>query len=529
MSEVEEVDVLIIGGGINGCGTFRDLALQGVSVRLLERGDICQGASAASSRLMHGGLKYLETGEFRLVKESLTERNMLLATAPHYVQPLECVVPVRSTWGGIAGSVARFLGMKARLDDRGFLITALGLKLYDIYGRALQSMPGSRMLRQGALRRMLPDMAAAIRGAGIYYEGHITHAERLGLELVLDSEAANPKAWAETHVTVTGAEDGVVTWRRAGGQVARVRPKMVINAGGAWIDAVNGALGLQTQLMGGSRGSHLVVENPALSRALAGRMIYFGTPDGRVNLLYPFAGKVLVGATDIAQVEPDKARCTDDEEAYLCAAVAEVFPDIPIRPDQVVHRFCGVRPLPRAGNEVGAVTRDHSVARLALPGTAVPVDCLIGGKWTTFRAFSELAADRALKDLGLARRVSTAGLAIGGGRGFPRDAAGRRALALRLAKAGGLSAERADVLLSRYGTRAEAYCTALRGRGEAMLASLPDFAREEIRHIAATEKVGGIEDILHRRTLIGMTGRDRPEVRAEIAALLEAPPQRESA
>jgi glycerol-3-phosphate dehydrogenase len=529
MAEIAEYDVVILGAGINGCGAFRDLALQGLRVLLLERGDVCQGASAASSRLMHGGLKYLETGEFPLVRESLTERNMLLATAPHYVEPLECVVPVKSTFGGIAGSVARFLGIKAKIKDRGYLITALGLALYDLYGRALRSMPIHRMLRQNGLRRMLPDIAADITGAGLYYEGHITHAERLGLELVLDGIAANPAARALTHVDLCGAEGDVLVWRGADGRVARVRTKVVLNAGGAWIDAVNARLGIASRLMGGSRGSHLVVDNPTLLTALDGRMIYFGTPDGRVNLLYPFAGKVLVGATDIAQDNPDTATCTAEEEAYLRAAVAEVFPDIPIQPEQVVHRFCGVRPLPRADGDVGSVTRDHSVVTLALPGTDVPVHCLIGGKWTTFRAFAELATDRALADLGQTRKVTTAGLAIGGGRGFPRDSAGRAALLGRLARVGGITEARAETLLARYGTRAEGYAQSLRGRGEVPMTTLPDFAIEEILHIATTELVGSVDDIIHRRTLIGMTGRDRPEVRAEISLVLEAQTQRESA
>lgn len=344
MPEIAEYDAVILGAGINGCGTFRDLALQGLRVLLLERGDFCQGASAASSRLMHGGLKYLETGEFRLVKESLTERNMLLATAPHYVHPLECVVPVRSVWGGIMGSAARFLGLKAKLDDRGWLITALGLRLYDLYGRALQAMPDHRMLGRNGLRRMLPDLSAALAGAGIYYEGQLSHAERLGLELVLDAEAANPAARALNHVSLTGVSGDVLTWRDAAGRPAQARARVVINAGGAWIDAINAQLGVLSRLMGGSRGSHLILDHSALFKALDGRMIYFGTPDGRVNLIYPFMGKVLVGATDIPQADPDVAVCTAEEEAYLCAAVAEVFPDLPIRADHVVQRFCGVRP-----------------------------------------------------------------------------------------------------------------------------------------------------------------------------------------
>ena len=520
MSDIETWDVVIIGGGINGCAAFRDLALQGVRVLLLERGDFCSGASAASSRLMHGGLKYLETGEFRLVRESLVERNMLLATAPHYVQPLECVVPVKSVWGGIVGSAARFLGIKTKIADRGYAITAAGLMLYDLYGRALQSMPGHRMLRRRGLRRLLPDLAADISGAGVYYEGHITHAERLGLELVLDGEAANPSARAENHAEVMQVADGVLIWRSARSGQRRARAQLIVNAGGAWIDAVNAVLGLPTQLMGGSRGSHLVVDNPALLRALDGRMIYFGTPDGRVNLLYPFAGKVLVGATDIKHTDPDTALCSDDEAEYLCRAVAEVFPDIPIRPEQIVSRFCGVRPLPRSDGAVGSVTRDHSIVTLTVPQTAMPVHCLIGGKWTTFRAFAELAADRVLGDLGRARTVSTVGLAIGGGRDFPREATGRMALTARLAAQNGVTVERADVLLSRYGTRAEQYLATLAGAGEAMLSSLEDFSAEEIRHIARTERVVSIDDILFRRTLIGLTGQDSTAVRSEIAALM---------
>lgn len=520
MPETAEYDAIILGAGINGCGTFRDLALQGQRVLLLERGDICQGASAASSRLMHGGLKYLETGEFRLVRESLTERNMLLVTAPHYVRPLECVVPVRSVWGGIAGSVARFFGVKARIHDRGYVITALGLALYDLYGRTLRSMPVHRMLRGAALRRALPDLSPAITGAGGYFEGRITHAERLGLELVLDAEAANPQARCETHVTLTGAKAGTLTYRRQTGEVVAARAKVVVNAGGAWIDRVNAALGLETRLIGGSRGSHLVVDNPALLAALGGRMIYFGTPDGRVNLIYPFEGRVMVGSTDIPQSDPDSARCSDEEAAYLCAAVATVFPGIPVSEDQIVHRFCGVRPLPRADGDIGLVTRDHSIVTLTLPDARTPVHCLIGGKWTTFRAFSEMAADRVLADLGLSRRVTTRGLAIGGGRGFPRDAAGRAALAADIARIGGVTEERAQELLDRYGTRARDYAAVLRGQGETRLATLPDHAREELCHIARNEKVTTLEDLIQRRTLIALTGRDTPETRAEIAAVL---------
>jgi glycerol-3-phosphate dehydrogenase len=520
MPDVAEFDVAIIGGGINGCGTFRDLCAQGVKCLLVERDDFAAGASSASSRLMHGGLKYLETGEFRLVRESLTERNMLLSTAPHVVSALPCIVPVRSWMGGVVGSIARFLRIKSKLNDRGYLITALGLTLYDIYARNLRAMPNHRMLTSRALRREMPDLDAGIIGAGLYYEGQISYAERLALELVLDGEALSPGSAALNHAELFAPEGDVIVYRHAG-ETCRARVRVVVNAGGAWIDKVNADLGISSQLMGGSKGSHLVVENPALHAALKGRMIYFGSVDGRVNLVYPLFGRVLIGSTDIAVPDPDSAHCDADEEAYLRRVVAEVFPHIPVTGEQVVYRFCGVRPLPRAdAHDIGSVTRDHSIATVTLPGTSVPVHCLIGGKWTTFRAFSEQAADRVLTGLGRPRRVSTVGMPIGGGRDFPEDPTARAETVERLARLGGISPARADVLLSRYGTRAHAYCEALGGAGETMLAALPDFAREEIAHLVRSERVGTMDDLVRRRTSISLSGRDSDAVRAELEPLV---------
>ena len=520
MADAEDFDVIILGAGINGCGTYRDLSAQGLRCLLIERDDFCSGASSASSRLMHGGLKYLETGEFRLVRESLTERNMLLATAPHLVHPLECVVPVRSMFGGIFGSVGRFFGFKTGLKDRGFLITALGLTLYDLYGRRLRQMPRHRMLGRKALKRQMPDLSPSITGAGVYYEGHITHAERLGLELVLDAEALNPSSKSVTYAELLGAEDGVIRYRTRNGEV-RARAPVVVNAGGAWIDRINGQLGMETRLMGGSRGSHLVVDNPRLLAALDGRMIYFGTTDGRVNLLYPFAGRVLVGSTDIPCEDPDTAACTEEEFDYMSRAVAEVLPGIAIERDQVVQRFCGVRPLPRAeGINIGTVTRDHSIATLSLPGTTIPVLCLIGGKWTTFRGFSEQAADQVMQHLGVARKVSTAGMPIGGGAGMPRSLQERSALAAEMARQSGLAPGRISDLLARYGTRARSYLATLSTEKETPLPDCPDYTAEEILHICRTERVVTVDDILCRRTLISLTGRETAGLRESVGQLL---------
>jgi glycerol-3-phosphate dehydrogenase len=517
MTEPAQVDALILGGGINGCGTFRDLCAQGVDCLLLERDDFCSGASAGSSRLMHGGLKYLETGEFRLVRESAEERDRLLCNAAHYVRPLPSILPLRSRFGGIVPSIRRFLGAKASLTDRGSLITRAGLTLYDLYGRKVNALPGHKMLSRRALDTRVAGLEPGVIGAGLYYESQLSHAERLGLELILDGEAMHSASRALNHAEILGRQDGVVTYRQ-GGETHSVRPRVIINAGGAWIDKVNAALGLDTRLMGGSKGAHIVVENEALLAALNGHMVYFGSRDGRVNLLYPFMGKVLIGATDIKIDDPDAARCEAEEAAYLRRVVTEIFPDIPVEESQIRYRFSGVRPLPRADGEVGSVTRDHSIAELRLPG-GPDVLCLIGGKWTTFRKFSEEAADAVLARIGRARHRSTETMAIGGGRDFPATKEARAVWLAERARRFDLPEQRVETLLARYGTRAEAMLEVLT-KSDTPLSSLPDHGREELLHLARTERVGTLSDLLLRRSAIAMSGRLTPEVAAEIAGLL---------
>ena len=185
--------VLIIGAGINGCGLFRDLNLQGIDCLLIDRGDICEGASAAPSRLIHGGIKYLETGEFRLVRESAMERNRLLRNAPHFVKPLATVLPMRSWLGGIVPSALRFLGFNAKLTDRGALITEIGLQIYDFYNRKVRALPDHRFLSSRKLRVDHPAFAPDIKAAGLYYEGRITHAERLGLVACREHDTTTDK------------------------------------------------------------------------------------------------------------------------------------------------------------------------------------------------------------------------------------------------------------------------------------------------------------------------------------------------
>jgi glycerol-3-phosphate dehydrogenase len=517
-------DVLIIGAGINGCGLFRDLCLQGVSCLLIDRGDICEGASAASSRLIHGGIKYLETGEFRLVRESAMERNRLLRNAPHVVKPLEVILPVHSWFGGIIASALRFAGLKVKLNDRGAFITEAGLRLYDAYSRKIQALPDHRFLGPQRMRAEYPSFSPQIKAAALYHEGHITHAERLGLELVQDGLAANASSALKTYTIVKqrAGDRQIILQESLTGQTETVTFRAVVNAGGAWIDKVNAVLGINAQRMGGTKGSHLIVDNPELLKALQGRMIYFGTADGRVNLMYPYFGHVLVGSTDIPVNDPDEALCSDSEKTYLLNCINEVFPDIQVMENDVRLTYCGVRPLPRNDAEnAGDITRDHSIARDTLPGSDIPVFSLIGGKWTTFRAFAAQAADMILPMLGKKRLVSTEDRAIGGGRNYPTPALAD-AYVQSLAGNENLDAARAKILFSRYGTSAAHYAESCRGKGAAALASLPDYARGEIIHMCRHERVQRLSDILLRRTTVAMEGLIDANVVAEVASIAAA-------
>lgn len=517
MQSAKHYSVLIIGAGINGCGTFRDLCLQGIDCLLIDKGDVCSGASAAPSRLIHGGIKYLETNEFRLVKESAMERNRLLRNAPHYVKALEVVFPAKSWFGGLKDAVLGYLGFNARIKERGALLIEIGLQIYDFYSRKVQVLPNHRFYNKSALREDFPAITREAVAAGLYHEGRVTHAERLGLEVVLDGLAANPSSALRTYTEVVGKPTGnrLTLKDTISGETYAVTADVIINAGGAWIDKVNAGLGIATDYMGGSRGAHLIVKHQGLMDAMRGRMMYFGCKDGRFNLLYPFFGNALVGSTDLPQKDPDLAHCSSEETDYLLSIVSEIFPDIKLTRDDVILTYSGVRPLPRAnGKDIGDVSRDHSIGRDTLPGSSIPVLSLIGGKWTTFRAFSEQSADAVLTLLGKPRTVSTVDMPIGGGRDYPRDDDSRKIFTNRIGTRG-------EQLLERYGTKAIAVQAFADTAQDRPLASLPNYSAAEISYICTHENVRHLSDLLLRRTAIAMEGlltSDAIQETAKIAA-----------
>lgn len=411
------VDVLILGGGINGAGLLRELAINGVNALLVDRADFATGATAASSRMIHGGLRYLENGEFHLVRESLRERDRLLRLAPHAVRPLPTTIPIFTRWSGFGNAISRFIGRTTPPTARGAALVKIGLTLYDLFTARRRVLPTHHFTGRAEALRLRPRLHPGILCTATYHDAQVCLPERLCLELLADACATFPGTRAINYCApIRREENDIVLCDTLSDREFSVRPQVVVNATGGWIDFTNAALGEATRWIGGTKGSHLVVDHPELLAACHGEQLFYENPDGRICIFFPMNGRVLVGSTDIRIDHPDQAVCDESEIDYMLTSVKTVFPTIAVTRAHIVSRFCGVRPLP-AGDTgfTGRISRDHSCRSLPRDADRPwPVHAMIGGKWTTFRAFAEQVADRILADLNRPRTASSADRPIRG-------------------------------------------------------------------------------------------------------------------
>lgn len=403
-------DVLILGGGVNGAGLMRELALQGVKCVLVDKDDFAAGASSKSSRMIHGGLRYLENAEFRLVSESVYERNRLLKYAPHYVKPLRTTIPIIAWFAGMIKAPLIFFGCNVKVGGRGALIVKMGLTFYDILTCRLRQTPWNFLMGKSRSLKEIPGLRDDIVCTATYWDAWISQPERLCVEMALEGCSVQKDSLALNYVTVEkNGADTVLLRDKITGEMLTVTPKVVVNATGAWVDFANKPLGIESKLMGGTKGSHLVIDNKELFNALGDRMIYYEHTDGRICITFQFLDKVIMGSTDIRIKDPDEAACDDAEIDYMLMTLRGVFPKINIPKSDIVHIFCGVRPL-MASQEgyTSKVSRSHFLAEHKPDDKrSFPVYSMVGGKLTTFRAFAEMTADRLMPVLGVTRTVST--------------------------------------------------------------------------------------------------------------------------
>ncbi|HEX4128410.1 MAG TPA: glycerol-3-phosphate dehydrogenase/oxidase [Pirellulales bacterium] len=405
--------VLILGAGINGAALARELALQGVGVCIVDQADLSTGATAYSSRLIHGGLRYLEYGEFDLVRESLAERERLLKLAPQFVRPLRLFIPVEHRRGGLLRSAARFVKLDRWFTspaERGLWTVRLGLAMYDrLAGES--HLPRHTVAPVGAIDTPNVDQGR-YRWLCSYYDAQIQWPERFVVALLHDARraAAERGAAFDCRTYSAAAWDGKrVTLRTAGREEASsFAPDVIVNATGAWVDRTLEQLHVHApRQMGPTKGSHLVLHSAALREALEFGGLYAEAADGRPVFVLPFGELSLVGTTDLPyDGDPARVVASEDEIAYLLVTVNHLLPDVRATYRDVLLHYSGVRPLPAADpSNPAAITRRHWMQEHA--DAPLPMYSIIGGKLTTCRSLAEGAADTILARLGMPRLAST--------------------------------------------------------------------------------------------------------------------------
>jgi glycerol-3-phosphate dehydrogenase len=382
-------DLIVIGGGINGAGAARDAALRGLKVLLIDKGDFCGGATSWSTRLVHGGLRYLEYGEFRLVRESLRERETLLQVAPHLVKPLLLTIPLyadrsRPTW-------------KVRA----------GMALYDLLSYD-KTLPEHQMLSAKIFQQLFREIAADnIAGAAQYYDSQVAYAERLALENLLDAEAhgavvCNYTEAIELHLSNHQITAITCLDHMTGKTFTCALNGLVVNTSGPWVDAVlqRGRQSGQPQpigtapKIGPTKGSHIVVESfPGMPTDSA--LYVEAKSDGRPFFIVPWLNYVLIGTTDLRyQGSLDRIKASNDEIDYLIHETNLIIPTAQLSRQSVKFTYSGVRPLPDAvGKSPGSITRSHILYDHSVDGVTNLIS-LIGGKITTYRQVGQEIVDR---------------------------------------------------------------------------------------------------------------------------------------
>ena len=501
--------VLIIGAGINGIGTFRDLALQGVDVVLVDRGDYCSGTSAASSHMVHGGIRYLENGEFSLVKEAVQERNQLIDWLPHLVKPLPTTFPIFKRLSGLLNAPLKFLGLLDKPSERGALVIKLGMVFYDAFTRKEKTVPAHVFRNREKSLACYPELNPEILYTATYFDGSMPSPERIAVELIKDAVEANENAIPLNYVSLVSAQGGEVTLQdEASGEEIRLQPKVLVNAAGPWIDIVNQKMGRETPFISATKGSHIIIDNPRLKKAIGDEEFFFENKDGRIVLIFPLLDKVMIGTSDLRIDHPDEAVITEEEIDYFFNMIGRVFPDIEVDRSQIIYTFSGVRPLERTeGGATGQISRNHKVKTLG-PGELldIPVLSLIGGKWTSFRAFSEHAVDEALELLGKDRIVSTWDLPIGGSKDYPENQTQKERLLNGWVQEYGLSRTLVEGLFTWYGTKTSQVLERFADQ-ISPLNTIPGVTRGELEWILDGEDILHLDDFILRRTTLAKLGK----------------------
>jgi len=487
-----EFDVAIIGGGINGCGIARDAAGRGLSALLVEQGDLASGTSSASSKLIHGGIRYLENYDFRLVRESLHERDLLLKNAPHLCRPMRFVIPhvasMRPAW-----------------------MLKIGIKLYDfLAGRSV--LPRSRVLDLADDPAGAPLRASG--GVGFEYSDCVTDDARLVIANAIDARERG--ADIRTRTRLVSARRQGQRWELVlaeGAKRETLYARALVNAAGPWAGHVlETIVKASTQVkMRLVKGSHIVY--PRLHAH--DRAYVMQSDDKRIVFAIPFAEKyTLIGTTDVeTSGDPTHAAASAEEIQYLCR-ITERFFRTTVEPSRVVWTYAGIRPLIDGAGTASTATREYQIVSDGGYGEA-PLLSLIGGKLTAFRAMSEDVVNR-LGHWFVMRGAWTANEPLPGGDLGERGFEGLLSdLALHHAYLPAASARR---IAYAYGRRAMNVLGDAKTMEDLGPRILGDLHKRELDYLRKQEWAKTADDVLWRRTKLGV-GADGAEIAALEAAM----------
>jgi glycerol-3-phosphate dehydrogenase len=488
----ETFDVLVIGGGVTGAGIARDAAMRGLKVALVEKSDFAAGTSSKSSKLVHGGFRYLEHAQFRLVFEGTNERALLMRVAPHLVRPLEFLLPVY------------------KHDKPGLFVLDVGLWIYD--GLSKFSSPKlHRTVRAPRVARLEPGLKLdALEGALLYYDC-ATDDARLTLENIVDARALGAAIVNHTRAVgllrdgdkVVGAEVQPIE----SDAPVPVRARVTINATGPWTDDVRRLAG-DNAILHASKGVHLVVD----AKRLAPRHAVVMKREKRIVFCIPWGGdRTVIGTTDTFwDARPEDVHCDAADVDYLLGLANDYFPEAKLTPDDVLATWAGVRPLIKPDSDVAMasdVSREHHI--LERPGLVT----IAGGKLTTYRRMAAEVLDQAAAQLGGIAPTTTDERPLPGAAEpiYSAGYAGVTALQERLAAEGVVDAAVAKHLAATYGARAPAVVARIAAEptlGERLDPELA-FVMAQVDVAVDEEQALTVEDVLGRRVPLLLRGRDQ--------------------
>jgi len=489
----DRFDLIVIGGGITGAGISLDAASRGLRVALLEKSDFASGTSSKSTKLIHGGLRYLENLHLALTYEACVERQLLLRLAPHLVEPFPFLIP----------------------NYRGFLQKqklSAGLWLYDLMA-SLQGVTFHRALSRDEVIRFAPLIERNRLSGGFIYYDCKTDDSRLTLEVIKCGAryGALPINYVEVVEILRERRlaTGVKAVDRLTGEIFEVGARSIASATGAWTDAVHKLDDSQAKpMIRPSKGAHLVLPREKL-RLETAVLVPSATEDGRFIFAVPWYGEVLLGTTDTDYTGSlDNIPVTNEDVAYLIAATNRLFPEAKITTEDVISSFAGVRPLiDSPGASTTRISREHST--FESPSGVIFV---AGGKLTTYRRMAQEVTDRIISRLGLkeAKRCSTERILLSGVE-LGETADRLRAQAIEDCKAQGLEEDVALSLLTSFGKDYQAILKIIdedRNLSRRIIGGLPHI-RAEVVYACRFELAAKVEDILRRRTRLALLAGNR--------------------